>query len=160
MNRPPSLLELHVDELRPMTEEETRMFVGVCTAPQADRDPIGATDPAMTGKDELSFALREALVARVRKAGLEITSAAVAFVAILSDSPGDIVLFAYTCVELARRQRLRLVRLEHLVAPGAFGFGVPTKRGAARIWSAQKHFDGAVDNWLDTDAAWSLEAIA
>ena len=159
MNRPISLLGLRRDDLRAMTETESEIFVRLSLSPKADQDAATLdSDVFSLGGMAMDMA-RHAVVARLAKAGVSVTVAALVVICSWTERPGDLVLFAYTALEIARREGTSVVTLAHLSEPDSFGWGVPTKAARNRVWDAQKHFDGADDNWLDTDAAWTLEAV-
>lgn len=155
VKRPPSFLDLRAGEGRQMTHEETEAFISLTVADHRDKSALRVDDPRFEDADSFELAARRAIVGRLARAGVSVTVPAFVAMVILSERLGDLVLWAYLAMEIARRDGLDVVDLDALSF--AMPHGIPTEEARRRIWDAQKDFDGLNGNWLDTVAAWTME---
>jgi hypothetical protein len=152
LDYPASFLDLPRKDFRPMTEDESGMFIRACM--------LDIKDSTLTDFSSVEGSMPHAtVVARLRAAGLDITMSA--FLAILSWSngrPGDFVMWAYTASHIARNKGIKLIKHEDLV--NAFAMGIPTEEAREKTWDAQKvpidkHVDGMSDNYIDDLSFWN-----
>ncbi|GEM_PF-3838086 len=143
-----------------MTKEQSEIMIGVLLRGLDETAPIGDDSPFASERGWNAVgAANVILLPRLAKAGVTVSEAL--FVVVCSwvgGRAGDLTLWAYTLLEISRRCGRRHLTTNELVL--AFPMGVPTEAAMGRIWAAQKQFDGAQDNWLDTDAAWILDTEA
>lgn len=136
-------------EVQRMTREQAEAFVQLVL--MEVRDPSGER----LGKDlglEKPPGLR-ILEHRLDFAKVTAHPALRLYLTLLCTSPGECVLWAYTCAVIQDEQRLPLVTLrawtEH------FPNGVPTPAAYDAAWVAQRRCDGSPKhNWLDCPEQW------
>ena len=161
-----SLLDLTPAERRPMTQDETKMLMSVIMASVQKGDTVGLDDDDdfwTIGGDEnpITGLIFNIVFTRLQAAKIKATEAV--YMAIMvweTRSVGDLVLWAYTILQIARKNKSNVVNLTDLI--NEFPMGIPTLAGKERIWRAQKRFqDDGSYNYYDTDDAWTpLEGVA
>jgi hypothetical protein len=156
MNKPISFLDLKADELRRMDADEAKALINVSIIPEFN-EPVSAQQvQAILTKDgelKLPFGLA-VLIQRLTLTQAKYAPAVVMMAGILSNSPGDAVMWAYTLFLLA--QHNNAVTLDDLIM-GPFAEGFPTDEAKARIWDAQKKPGAPLGNLLDAKETWELE---
>lgn len=149
---PISFLDVPVSERRTMTAEETRNFM---SALMVDLKNSGPGDFSQV-ENTMPHAT---MVQRLKSVGIDLsTGAFLAMMAWTTGSPGDMVMWAYTCSQIARSSGVKVVTCNDLVE--AFPFGIPTEAAREKIWDAQKipvekREAGMSDNYVDLIEFWS-----
>jgi hypothetical protein len=155
MNKPLSLLDLRPDELRPMTEGESKMLITLTLSGQSVAE---FKEPKTADQLEEFFSAHESkmpfllavLVGRLKLSKGKFSPDVVLLTAGLSSTPGEAVMWAYTLHLLAQQQNIGINEL----VMGPFGDGFPTDKGIERIWDAQKNKDAPLGNLLDSIDTW------
>lgn len=140
---------------RPMTPEESAMFFKMTMTPDFIATPDGIEEAL--GEQGMAIFAIAVMIKRLQnvKPLSNYSLNAILFVTSLCDSPGKVVMWAYTLAEETRKGGV--CNMSALV--DLFPHGFPTDAGYSQIWDAQKlsreeRGDGWNDNWLDTQAAW------
>lgn len=149
---------------RPMTQEESEIFLRAMMAEESDLGgAIDLSNPmrSFPGLGELPFAM--AVFCKrleVYSPGTEVTPAAVMFMLCLCKNPAMAVMWAYTVHRVFQSRG----RFTMGVFADQFPFGIPTEEGYREAWRAQKRVDetpGGMprsDNLLDSSDGWAGEA--
>jgi hypothetical protein len=160
-----SLLDLTPAERRPMTEDETKMLMSVILVSVKKGDTVGVDDDddfwTIGGdKNTVTGLIFNIVFTRLQAAKVKATESV--YMAIMvweTHSVGDLVLWAYTILQIARKNKSNVVNLTDLIEE--FPMGIPTKAGKDRIWRSQKREDCPNHNYYDTAEAWApLEEVA
>jgi len=92
---------------------------------------------------------------RVEVHGLKVNDYLKAFIAVLCDRPGTVVLYA-AALKAIQEDSAHEGETDLLKFCAAFPSGFPVESDLHKIWDAQKVHDGrAPDNWLDREEAWT-----
>jgi len=128
---------------RPMTPDETRMFLSCCIASM--RSEALADDAA---QKILPYAI---IRGRLEGAKVDIDPWLQMLCASFSSTPGRAVLWAYTLAELCHRKDGGRVMVSDFAE--FFPMGVPTEEALDKCWDAQKG-DGPLGNLMDKKESW------
>lgn len=79
------------------------------------------------------------------------------FVSMICNSPGKVVMWAYTLTLMYVRKESKLLFKDYL---DQFGKGIPTDEALRRCWDTQKDADCPLGNWLDDMDNWPKLAPA
>lgn len=150
--------------LRPMTEDETKVFTYfLMMAVADDRDKlVPARDllteiEAMFGPASKDFFL-QVLAKRLEAHAPDLTFSPLTtvFTASLCRNPAVAVMWAYQLFEQSRDGTpLTFMRFGEVV----FGDGVPTESGYEECWDSQKEAGAPLGNLLDSMETWALKTI-
>jgi hypothetical protein len=144
------------DKLRPMTETEGRMFIGLVLGGIPDEpQPLSYFDDM----GNLPFVLA-VLVQRLKATGLSYSPRAIMFAAMQCDTPGLSVMWAYTLFCGSRDGNPWTLDRLTGEADSPFALGVPTNEALHAAWDAQKDKDAPLGNLLDADETWQVHADA
>lgn len=132
-----SLIEFK--NVRPMSDDESRAFVQ-CV--MAEKKEIPAPSDLLE-----SFGY-QVIRKRLDIGEIPVSDWAIAFLTLLCDTPGKLVMYAYACVEVYRNIR-RKVTLEDTAE--VFPMGFPKDEALNECWDSQKVEDG---NLLDKREPW------
>lgn len=137
---------------RPMTEDETGMLVQ-CMMMENQNFTKGQDKEIDTGlESSMGYKIFDK---RLEVAGIEVTLPLAMFLVSLCDSPGNVVMWAYT-VNVIRVAR----NIEGPVTVSdfaeAFPMGIPTDEGLQKAWEEQKVNDGSMTgNLVDNFENWA-----
>lgn len=127
---------------RPMTKQESEMFISVMLNPELDTQ----FDEQFANKLGFSGKLLYSRLSEFSKA--KITRGLALFVVVLSNgNPGNLVMWTYT---IHKMYKGKVVTIHDFV--DQFPFGVPSEEGLSAVWDAQKSPTGA--NMIDNIANW------
>ena len=140
-------------ELREMTDQETSIFIDGFQIESRGNVKI---DWSNLGEDD-PYPLH-ILGRRVTAIGLNITTVAGLFIALLSSSPGELVMYAHFLKAEQVRRNGQKITIE-VLGKEIFPNGFPTKESLQSLWDMQKTPDGR--NMLDfMDDASTRSALA
>lgn len=152
------------DRVAPMTEEQTKLFLGLM---MAERAPENAHLNSMTVDELLAFAKDEGtmdvfvfavLAQRLKAAKMDrvrYSYFTVLFLASLCTNPGTAVLWAWSLYRATvRADPDTAITINRLAS--YFPMGFPVEDAVHEAWDAQKGGPGSgIDNRLDTEEAWA-----
>ncbi len=154
-----SYLDIDQHAARPMSIDETELFVRCTFAEKAERDEKGDLTPL-----NASIASELGAVGKIMHKRWECFSPEVKvsvpcaiFVLTLADgSPGKVVMWAYTLNRMYQRKR-DIINMDDLSQ--AFPWGFPTQVQERTLWHAQKCYVHGVhgDNMMDQKQTWALD---
>lgn len=155
----PNLIE--ITDLRPLTPDETKVFIGLAIAGlSSDESGLDAPQPLSYFDDKLDgmpFPLRVLLI-KLEHTGLNYSPAAILFLGLISGTPGEAVMWAYTLFRASRDGNpLTLVGLTG-EPDSPFAMGVPTEKALHAAWDAQKEPGAPLGNALDRADTWMVDA--
>jgi hypothetical protein len=140
-----SLLDVPNDERVPMTQEESEIFIKCCLAEKEKPDaPFEIND-----KTPFLMRIMDSWLAHTET---QVTFWTALFVAMLSRTPGDVVMWVYTLNLLQKKNNKKVDTMDLAIA---FLWGFPTEEGRNKIWKSQKTENGT--NLLDKAETWGLE---
>ena len=161
----PTVFDIGPGDTRPMSEEETRIFVGLMLSVQntglqlAKGKDLEAALREYAGKEEtapLPFLL--AVLAKrlaVNAPEMVFDLDMIAWASVLTDRVGVSVLWAYSLYRATIKNNMQPVTLS-VWAKQLHPEGPPTQDFYFKCWDAQKGERGElVDNWLDHSEAWA-----
>lgn len=131
----------------PMTLEQSKVFMS-CIMQEGATHGSRHFDTSVAQK---MGPIGQILYSRIGLANVRITLELALWCSILSESPGIIVLWAWTLRELSILYAGREVTMTDWTQH--FPMGVPTPEEYSRVWQAQK-VSGNPDNGLDAVAVW------
>lgn len=137
-------------EVRPMTEEESKVYISMYLAPDEKGEEL---HPELVQKI-FCYAV---LYKRLEVFGIadKVKKQLMFFLAILCDSPGKAVMWAYTLAYMYAKGGRVLDMTEFAYT---FPMGVPTEESYRMAWEAQKsHATGGeapMGNWIDDFKNW------
>ena len=146
-------------KVRPMTEDESKMFISLTLEEMRDEKALGLMDRDLREKQVFPYMVLTKRLEAFKKhfsPTLDIGIAPQIFCAMLSNSPGKAVMWAHTLNELH-------IKLGRKVTLGdwtsAFPMGIPTDEEYERVWDMQKVVPdldkGRGDNMIDDFEQWS-----
>jgi hypothetical protein len=146
-----SLLSVPREECRPLTPEQSEIFIRCTLMPDA---PLSCMDASRMG--EVGNILWGRLVT---DGPVEISLGLACFVllGLAAGNPGQIVMWAFALNRLHWRLRRRITMSD---LADAFPIGFPSNEACNKMWNAQKgHLVGLrIDNRLNLDATWAEPA--
>jgi hypothetical protein len=145
---------------RQMTEEEVKVFAQLNLLPSAS---MAGLFNQLRQQDKATIVLAHRLDATGWLNSIEPN--VIAFCASLCNTPGRVVLWAYTLARMASLQSPVTFEPDSWTDWNAFGNGVPTDEGYAQAWEFQKgQTHGLVDihagNLLDLEDCWPKRRAA
>ena len=137
----------------PLTREQSEMFIRMCMADDAKIASVWSGVIADKG-GLFQAQILESRLASVGMANL-IDPKVKFFCSYLSDSPGKVVMWAFTLSLMAVRTGGK-VTITSFSEPEYFGFGVPTEEYSHSQWDKQKRSSVGFssDNWIDSPDLW------
>lgn len=139
-------------EVRPMTEDESKVFLTLMMS--EGTDAITNFDEGLREKEVFPYMVLVKRLEAYKKLSpkMEINTAVQILCGLLSDRPGTSVLWAYTLNEIFVKIG-KEVTIEDWI--NEFPDGVPTESAYEKAWNSQKN-GGA--NFIDDFSSWSLPA--
>jgi hypothetical protein len=136
-----SFLDVPADLRRPMTENETKLFVNCMFADMQEYKDFSTLE-------EQAFAI-QVLQKRLVYHEVKVSVPVGVFICSMSKTPGDLVMWAYTLF-LIQKKNNKPVTMEDLSKE--FPFGFPIEESYETVWDSQKNDNGS--NQLDFKANW------
>lgn len=148
-------------ETRPMTDEESRVFIQLNMMP---KEAIAGMFDDLRARDPITIILAD----RLEQTGWLpfIAPEVIAFCGLLCHGlPGSAVLWAFTLARMAERKAPVTFGVDSWTDWEAFGKGVPTEEAIAAAWDFQKAFKHAMPdvrggNLLDLAMSWPKPAAS
>lgn len=150
-----STLDIPADKRRPMTSDESETFVNVYFMDrEAKAEPIEQLAEKMQQAGSMPFGV-ELMMKRlaVFAPSLAVREPVLLFLVSISDSPGQVVMWAFYLVRRTR-QLGRAISIDDIAQD--FPLGFPTTDAMSELWDEQKGAPATrIDNRLDQIEEWS-----
>ena len=140
-------------KVRPLTDEESKVFIRISMMEMQGEDALKAMDKTLRDNKVFPYMVMVKRLEAFKEhfsPTLDIDIGAQVFCSMIANSPGKIVMWAHTLNELFVRQGRKVTLSDWTMS---FPFGVPNDDEYDRMWELQKS-EG--DNLIDDFNNWSL----
>jgi len=149
-------------KVRPMTEEESKLFITVSLLEMKGGDTLQKLEKTFLEKQDFLYTVMTTRLEAFKKISptLDIGIGPKIFCTLISDRPGMVVMWAHTLNELFVKQGKQVTLSDWTMK---FPYGIPTEKEYERMWDLQKVIPEPgvfkTDNMVDDFKSWSLPKV-